>query len=71
MKFSYHLFILATLAITSGCATVQNSAFDLTTENLDFNEKSYFVMGVEIDNAVKPKYHPNMSIILHIETPNA
>lgn len=57
--------------ILTGCATVQNSAFDGETKKLDFSENSYFVLGVEINHAVKPKYNPNTQIILYVEKPDA
>lgn len=71
MKFKNYLLIFSILLVASGCATVQNSAFDKTTQNLDFGEKSYFIMGVELDNAYKPKYQPSINMVLYVETPDA
>ncbi|MGH1428027.1 MAG: hypothetical protein ACRBEE_08805 [Arenicella sp.] len=60
----YTLFLVVILTLT-GCATSQSTFFD-TREKLDFNQKSYFIMEVEIYNAVKPAYNPNTPITLSI-----
>ncbi len=67
MKLIKYALLIVTTLILTGCATVQNSAFDGQTKKLDFSQNSYFVMGVEINHAVKPKYNPNSDIILFVQ----
>lgn len=69
MNLLQQLFLLSLALFLSGCATVEKAAFDHTTETLAFSEKSYVVMNLTMDHAVKPKYHPNNVMIVHVERP--
>ncbi|MGH1541539.1 MAG: hypothetical protein ACRBHB_14020 [Arenicella sp.] len=71
MKLAKYILFLIPVLLLTGCATVQNSAFDNGTKTLDFSQNSYFIMGVDIRNSVKPNYNPNNAMILHIEKPDA
>jgi hypothetical protein len=68
--FCKQIFVVAAIALISGCATVHEMGVKKDTEHLNLDKKGLLLMSVQVTNEYKPDYQPQI-IVAFVEKPNA
>lgn len=68
--FCKRIFIIAAVALISGCATVHEMGVKKDTKHLKLDNKGLLLMSVQVANEYKPDYQPQV-IVAFVEKPNA